>query len=74
MITKIAYTLVFGKPLIFYTGILTVLAFWFTALIGYLNFHGHRVIPFKWHPVMAVSAIGVSVIHALFGLSIYLNL
>jgi len=74
MIAKIAYILIFGKPLIFYTGILTILSFWFTALIGYLNFRGSHAIPFKWHPKMAMLSISLSLIHAILALSIYFNL
>ncbi len=74
MILKIAYFLVFGKPLIMYTGILTALSLWFTALIGFLNFRGIKTLPFKWHPVMASIAILLSIIHAIFGLSAYFNI
>ncbi len=74
MIIKIAYFLIFGKPLIFYTGILTILSFWFTALIGYLNFKGSHAIPFKWHPRMAMFSILMSLVHGILALSIYFNL
>jgi len=74
MIIKIAYFLIFGKPLIFYTGILTILSFWFTASIGYLNFKGSHAISFKWHPLMAAISILLSIIHGILALSIYFNL
>jgi len=74
MIIKIAYFLIFGKPLIFYTGIATIVSFWFTALIGYLNFRGSHAIPFKWHPFMAILSISLSIFHAILGLAIYFNL
>jgi len=74
MLLKIAYFLILGKPLIFYTGILTILSFWFAAFIGYLNFKGSRLIPFKWHPRVVAGAILLSIIHGLMGLSIYFNL
>lgn len=74
MIIKIAYFLIFGKPLIFYTGILTLALFLLAALIGYLNFKGSRLIPFKWHPRVVAFAILMAVIHGIMGLSIYFNL
>jgi len=74
MIVKIAYFLIFGKPLIFHTGVLTLLAFLSAALIGYLNFRGSRLIPFKWHPRVVALAFLLGIIHAILGLSIYFNL
>jgi len=73
MIARIAYTLILGKPLIFYIGIITFFSFCFTALFGYLNFKGKRIIPFQWHPRMAIISILLALIHGLFGLAIYLN-
>jgi hypothetical protein len=37
MFREIGYFIIFGKPLIFYLGILTVSSFLFTALIAFLN-------------------------------------
>jgi len=37
MIASIAFTLILGKPIIFYLGIITFLSFCFTATIGFLN-------------------------------------
>lgn len=73
MIAHIAYYLILGKPLIFYTGILTLSFFLFTALIGFLNYRGNHRIPFKIHPLMALTAIILALIHALMGLSLYFN-
>jgi len=71
MFKYIAYFLIFGKPLILYTGILTLLSFLFTALIGLLNFKGIHKIPFKWHPRMAVISITLALIHGLMGILAY---
>jgi hypothetical protein len=38
MFQEISYALVFGKPLIMYLGVLTLLSFLFTATIAVLNF------------------------------------
>ncbi|MFA6454512.1 MAG: hypothetical protein WCV70_01490 [Patescibacteria group bacterium] len=73
MIHNIAYTLILGKPLIMYGGILTFSLLLFTATVGALNFKGIAVIPFKWHPRLAIATIIAALIHALFGLSIFFN-
>ena len=73
MIQNIAYTLVFGKPVIMYGGILTLTMLLFTATVGALNLHGIHVIPFKWHPVLAVMTITFALLHAMLGLSVYFN-
>jgi hypothetical protein len=64
--------MIFGKPLIMYLGILTFLSFLFTALISVLNSRGIHVIPFKWHPRMAIISICLAVIHGTLGLLSYL--
>jgi len=73
MISQLAFHLVFGKPLIMYGGILTFLSLLFTASISIMNANGIRIIPFKWHPRMAIATIVLGAIHAIFGLSIYFN-
>jgi len=73
MIHTIAYTLVFGKPVIMYGGIFTLILLLFTATVGALNLHGIHVIPFKWHPVLAVTTIIFALLHAMLGLSAYFN-
>ncbi|MFA5872215.1 MAG: hypothetical protein WC858_05890 [Parcubacteria group bacterium] len=73
MVQTIAYTLILGKPVIMYMGILTYLSFIFTATIGYLNFKGNAIIPFKWHPRMAITSITLATLHAILGLSVYFN-
>lgn len=72
MFRNISYFLIFGKPLIMYMGIVTLSSFLFTALIGFLNFHGNHKIPFKWHPKMAAFSITLAVIHGLLGILAYL--
>ncbi len=70
MISDIAYFQILGIPIVAYAGVLTFLCFSFTALIGYLNLHGNRSIPFKFHPAMALTSICIGLLHALLGLSI----
>ncbi len=73
MISNIALTLFLGKPLVMYGGIFTFILLLFTATVGFLNFKGIWVLPFKWHPRLAILTIAVAIIHALFGLSILFN-
>ncbi len=73
MIRDLAYTLIFGKPLIIYGGTLTFVLLIFTATVGWLNFKAIYIIPFKWHPRLAIITIIVAVIHAIMGLSAYFN-
>ena len=73
MIQNIAYSLILGKPLIMYMGILTILFVIFTATVGILNYKGIKIIPFKWHLRLAVITIAFALIHAIFGLSIFLD-
>lgn len=71
MIRDIAYFLVFGKPLVFYSGIITILSFSLTAFISVSNKLGWHIIPFKWHPRMAAISLLLAAIHGLLGLSLY---
>jgi hypothetical protein len=72
MFQDITYFLIFGKPLIMYLGILTLLAFLVTALIAVLNMKGIRTIPFRWHPRCAVVAIFLALVHGSLGILAYL--
>lgn len=72
MIAQLAYYSIFGKPLILYLGILTLLSFLFTAFIGFMNYKGYKTIPFKYHPIMAAISITLAVLHAILGLGSYL--
>lgn len=54
-----------------YVGILTLLSFLFTALIGFLNFRGNHKIPFRWHPKMAALSITLALIHGVLGILLY---
>jgi len=73
MISKIALTTFLGLPLVMYGGVLTFLLVIFTATVGLLNYKKITIIPFKWHPRLAVTTITVAVVHAVFGLSILFN-
>ena len=71
MFQDITYFLIFGKPLIIYLGIITLLAFLFTASIAFMTMKGIRTIPFKWHPRCAAVAIVLALVHGLLGILVY---
>jgi len=71
MLQEVSYFLLFGKPVIFYLGILTLAAILLTASIPVLNKKGIRTIPFTWHPRCAMLAIGLALIHGTLGVLSY---
>lgn len=74
MITTFAYTLIFGKPIIMYFGILTYVLLFLTISIAVLNVHfGVRIIPFKWHPRLGFTTATVATLHAIMGIALYFN-
>lgn len=66
-----AYYSILGKPLVFYLGILTYFSFLFTASLGYFFFIGKPLLPFKWHPRMAVTSLILGLIHGVLAASRY---
>lgn len=73
MIHDLAFTLILGKPVVMYMGILTFLSLLTTATVGWQAFKGYNYIPFKWHPRLAALTIILATIHAILGLSVYFN-
>ncbi len=71
MFQNITYFLIFGKPLIMYLGIVTLVAFLFTASIAVMNLKGIRTIPFQWHPRCAIFAIFLALVHGALGVLAY---
>lgn len=71
MFQNISYALIFGKPLIMYLGVFTLLAFLFTTMIAVMNFKGIRTIPFIWHPRCAAIAICIALVHGALGMLAY---
>jgi hypothetical protein len=71
MFQEISYTLIFGKPLIMYLGIFTLLSFLATASIAIMNMKGITAIPFAWHPRLAVFSICLALIHGALGVLAY---
>ncbi|MCL4354138.1 hypothetical protein M1349_01555 [Patescibacteria group bacterium] len=73
MLATLAYYPILGFPLIFYLGILTYISFLFTASVGYFYFTGRPILPFKWHPRMAVISLILGLIHGALAASAYFN-
>jgi len=71
MLQNITYFLIFGKPLIMYLGIITLLSFLITATFGILIIKGIGKIPFKYHKIMAMISIVLAITHGIFGILIY---
>jgi hypothetical protein len=71
MLEEISYYLIFGKPLIMYLGIVTLAVLLFTVSVPVLNKRGIRIIPFTWHPRLAMLAIGLAIIHGALGVLAY---
>ncbi len=74
MISSFAYFLIFGKPLIMYSGILTLISLLLTASIGYTTRKGIKWVPFKYHPFMAKATVTLALIHGIMGISRFFNL
>lgn len=71
-LTKLAYYPIFGKPLIFYGGIISYLLFVITALLPLLNQKGIFRTTIKWHKRAAYLALTMATIHGLLGILSYL--
>ncbi|OPX64218.1 MULTISPECIES: hypothetical protein [unclassified Methanoregula] len=72
MLQDVTYYLIFGKPLILYLGVLTLLSLLVTASIPLMNKKGIRIVPFRWHPVCAGITILLALIHGILGILAYL--
>ncbi len=71
MFQESSYALIFGKPLIMYLGILTLLSFLATAAVGVMNIRGITTIPFVWHLRLAGLSICLALIHGTLGVLAY---
>jgi len=71
MLTGISYFMIFGRPLIMYLGMVTLLMFLVTASIAILNMKGIVTLPFAWHPRLAVLSICLALIHGMLGILAY---
>ena len=63
--------IIFGKPLIVWGGIFTVILFILVFIIGLLLSSGKSPIDFKWHKRLAILAMASGLFHAIVGILIY---
>jgi hypothetical protein len=71
MFSEISYYLIFGKPLIMYLGILTLLSLLTTASIAFLTISGIRRFPMQWHHRGAALTIIFALVHGILGILLY---
>lgn len=70
MFENISYYTIFGKTVLFYTGVLALLFILATAAIPTI---GKKLgVPFAWHPKVARVAVTLAVIHGILALAVYL--
>gem|GEM_PF-1957082 len=62
--------LLFGKPLVFWLGLMALISFLIQLYLGYKLSHGHPEL-FKYHLLNAIILSGIVVIHLIFGLLLY---
>ena len=68
-LAQVALYEIFGKPLVIYLGILTLLCFCITGYIGYLVTQGKT--KFSNHKKMVLASFVVAIIHASLAFSIF---
>jgi hypothetical protein len=68
MFNDITFYPIFGKPFIIYFGLIVLISFITTALIGISIREGLSHIRFKWHPTMAGISITLAIIHGTLGI------
>jgi hypothetical protein len=71
MLQEFSYYLIFGRPLIMYLGIITIVSFLITASIPLLHRRGVVKIPLVWHMRVAGIAIALGLIHGTLGVAVY---
>lgn len=71
MLEDISYYMIFGRPLIAYMGMLTLISLILTALTAILNKRGIRIIPFEWHPRLAALTVILAIMHGTLGILLY---
>ncbi|MEW6329688.1 MAG: hypothetical protein AB1468_06285 [Candidatus Micrarchaeota archaeon] len=71
MFAEITYYMIFGKPLIMYSGIITLLSFAFTALVMLRNIKGPYSNSLEFHRLMVKLSFALALIHAALGMLAY---
>jgi hypothetical protein len=63
MITNPGLIIIFGLPLYFYLGIVTLIALISTAVLGMLFIKGKYGVQFSWHMNLAKITIVIAILH-----------
>ena len=71
MLVDIAYFSIFGRPLVMYGGIASLLFLLLTALAPKLSWKGGRLMSYQTHVRLAYVTVALVLLHGLFGLSLY---
>jgi len=66
------YELVFGKPIVFWTGILAAIFIFSAGAVMFLNLHTRYKFPVNVHHRLAIVGLVLALIHMILGLTIYL--
>lgn len=70
MAGELAYTMIFGKPLLFWLGLTTMAFLLVTVSLGLMVIRGK--VKFKYHKMMAFTLLGIGIVHAAVALTVYL--
>ncbi len=62
---------VFGKPLILWGGVCTLLCLIITAAIGHMTVKGIKNFPMEWHTRLAILTLLLAIGHGLMGILAY---
>jgi len=75
-VTEFAYTLIWGRPLVLYIGLLSFMTFLLVAVLGKygrrMTFRGRRL-GLRPHRALAAAALLVAIIHGVLGLAPYIR-
>lgn len=72
MAVPLGYTLLFGLPIVFWTGILTGIFVFSAGIVMILTWHTRIKFPVKVHHTLAIAGLALAVVHVLLALTIYL--
>jgi len=68
IMVSIALYQIFGKPFILYLGVLVIISFIVTSIVGLSFYRG--LLKFKWHPIMVVVSFFLAIIMTIIGPSV----
>lgn len=74
MLTKVAFFMILGRPVVMWMGVLTLLTFFAAAAIAILGRKGRfkTFNHYVWHIRVARLGLGLAVLHGMLAVSLYL--